>query len=276
MRPPLKRGEKDFVMVPNRFYNGWMKEVDGHEWMVLCYILRKTVGWNKAEDWIKYEDFLESLHISRRTLARCLVTLEKKEMIFKRREKYKGVLDRIFYRLNIESAGIAFKGDSDNSHECQKYTRKSSHGCQKYTRDECQKYTHQNTISTKNNKYKDSVIPLSGNNSAGGKPPAQNEVNYLQNCFFEKLKSKIENPAFNWGIAGKIMKSLLKTQSRQEIELSISRFFSTGNKFIISRGWKIEDFQQNYNAYKSGVAEKAQSGKNPKGEAGKYDGLEEH
>jgi hypothetical protein len=116
---------------------------------------------------------------------------------------------------------------------------------------------------------------LAGNNSEGKELPPQNDVNYLQTCFFEKLKTKIENPTFNWGIAGKVLKSLLKTQSRQEIELSINHFFNTGNKFIISRGWKIEDFQQHYNAYKSGVAEKTQSSKHPKGEAGKYDGLEE-
>lgn len=285
MRAPIKRGKKNYIKIPNQFFNGWMKEVNKNEWVVLCFILRKTVGWNKTEDWIKYDDFLKVLSLSRRTLIRSLFSLEKKEMIFKRVEKYKGTLSKIFYRLNIEPyADNEYKNSihktihecqkhTRNNNECHRYTREPSHECQKYTRDECHQYTLQNNNSIKDN----NIGPPTGNTP--NKQTENSTLRQLQEYYFEKLKAKIDNPIFNWGIAGKRLNELLKTQTEQEIRHSIDNFFITEDQFIIGRGWMIEDFVQHYNAYKAGfirgLRNDGRRRYHPRAEPGKYDGLEE-
>jgi len=101
MRKPLSRPSNNFVAVPNEYFNGWLKEVSPSETVLLNFILRKTIGFRKQEDWISISQFIKGTGLSKGTIISGLKNLVKKEMIFKRVEGNPGE-EKIYYKLNIE------------------------------------------------------------------------------------------------------------------------------------------------------------------------------
>ena len=101
-RKPLPRPSKSFVAVPNEYFNGWLKEISSAECLILSFIIRKTLGYQKAEDWISLSQFEDNTGLSKKTIIKCLKSLESKEMVFRRMEGIPG-REKVYWRLNIES-----------------------------------------------------------------------------------------------------------------------------------------------------------------------------
>lgn len=72
----------------------------------------------------------------------------------------------------------------------------------------------------------------------------------LQDYYFQKLKSRIDNPVFNFTVAAGCLDRLLKTQSFEEIKSTIDNFFETKDKFFINSGYDVKKFASSYNAFK--------------------------
>jgi len=81
-------------------------------------------------------------------------------------------------------------------------------------------------------------------------PDRSAPVLQLQDYFYEKLKTKFDKPDFNYSMAGKKFKELLKTQNVDDIKLTIDSFFNTKEEFYIKKGYDIRDFSSQYNAFK--------------------------
>lgn len=104
MRKPLSRPNKHFVAIPNEFFNGWLKELEPSETHLLNFIMRKILGYRKEEDWITISQFVKDTKLSKPTIQKCLKSLEKKEMIFKKQTgKGRGI--KTYWKLNIEGNG---------------------------------------------------------------------------------------------------------------------------------------------------------------------------
>ena len=103
MREPLIKQGHNYVSVPNEFFDVWLKELNGSECNILCFLMRKTLGWNKLEDWISLSQFKANTGLSIPTLIANLRTLQDKGMIFCRAE---GTIEsgsqKLFYTLNAK------------------------------------------------------------------------------------------------------------------------------------------------------------------------------
>lgn len=106
MRKPLPYPNKEFVPVPNEYFDVWQKELNPSQTKILDFIVRKTLGYQKQEDWISNGQIEEGTNLSRPTVIEHLKQLVEKEMIFRREEgTAKSGIQKIFYKLNIEQKG---------------------------------------------------------------------------------------------------------------------------------------------------------------------------
>lgn len=111
------------------------------------------------------------------------------------------------------------------------------------------------------------------------KPDGASPVKILIDDFYKKLERKIqEKPVgFNGGLAGRGFKEILKKSSPEEIQIRMDCWFASDDQFIAKRGWKIQDFFQNYNNLKNGPMTGGKSANGNAGFAapipGKYDNL---
>lgn len=59
------------------------RHLSSYEWRCLLFVLRKTYGWNKKEDWISLSQFVEATEIQRPHVCRALKMLSKQNIITK-------------------------------------------------------------------------------------------------------------------------------------------------------------------------------------------------
>ncbi len=90
--PGFRFPEKNYYQFPKDL-NGYYNQLNGNEFKVLSYIIRKTWGFNKIEDKISYSQFLKGvvnkegitiftgLGMSEDTLTHCLKSLKEKGFI---------------------------------------------------------------------------------------------------------------------------------------------------------------------------------------------------
>lgn len=79
---PFDKPESQFTQLHNTIFDVIMRECTPNEWQVLCAIIRKTRGWDKAEDDISYSQIIELTGIvSRTTISKSLQGLIQKNMI---------------------------------------------------------------------------------------------------------------------------------------------------------------------------------------------------
>ena len=100
MRKPLSIPDKNYLKIPNEFVDDWMTELAPSETVIFLIILRKTLGYQKSEDWISLSQFEAATGLSRPTVIKALKILQKKEMILTLNLEQKGV--KFLYQLNIE------------------------------------------------------------------------------------------------------------------------------------------------------------------------------
>lgn len=95
--------------------------------------------------------------------------------------------------------------------------------------------------------------PTNPKNSSRKKASVPSEVTLLINEFFEGQQAVLgEKPRFNGGAAGRYFKKLLKDFSIHEIRKRMGFWFSSREKFIQTRSFRVEDFQSRFNALKDG------------------------
>ncbi len=76
IRPFARQGH--FTVIDNFILDYIMPNVSPTEWKVLCFIIRKTVGWQKAEDKLSISQIKEGTGInSRTTISNAVSNLEK-------------------------------------------------------------------------------------------------------------------------------------------------------------------------------------------------------
>ena len=80
IKPFARQG--NFTAVDNAIFDHIMPKLNGSEWMVLCLIIRKTIGWHKDADGISYSQFIEHTGIkSNTTIQKALNGLIDKRLI---------------------------------------------------------------------------------------------------------------------------------------------------------------------------------------------------
>ncbi|MDY6867468.1 MAG: replication protein [Chloroflexota bacterium] len=79
---PFNKPESQFTQLHNSIFDVIMRECTPNEWQVLCAVIRKTRGWDKAGDKISYSQIMDLTGIaSKSTVSRAVQGLIKKSMI---------------------------------------------------------------------------------------------------------------------------------------------------------------------------------------------------
>lgn len=82
--------ENGYTKIANELYDAILKwKFSGYEYRILIFIIRKTYGWDKKEDWIALSQFQEATGIQISHICRTLNLLEKQNIITKGGSKYK-------------------------------------------------------------------------------------------------------------------------------------------------------------------------------------------
>ena len=83
--------DDSFVSIATELFEALIKlRISGVENQCLRFIIRKTYGWNKKEDWIALSQFVEATGLSKPHVVRALGQLRKKNIITKK-DNGKGV-----------------------------------------------------------------------------------------------------------------------------------------------------------------------------------------
>lgn len=244
MRKPLPRPDKSFTAVPNDFFDVWMREVEPSEWKILCFIIKKTIGWNKQEDWIAMSQFINGTGLTKNTLLTHLESLVKKDMIFRRYHGPEG-MERVYYKLNIEPANelpqdtLDLGGAKIELGEGQDPVQSLIEPSAKIAPT---KYNIQKTRS------KDSAAP--------GGSDTKGFIDY----FFEQYKAKFGvKYHVNGGKEGSIAKALLKKMTLEELKKRVDVFLSTQDAFYEKAGYTIGCFSSQINKLNLKIAGKTKS-----------------
>jgi hypothetical protein len=96
-RAALERGS---VPVPWFFLDALMPAVTPHEFVVLLFVWRKTVGWDKARDWISLSQMQKGTGLSRNTILRA-VGLWCSVGLVMRLERH-GIRGTVAYAVNVD------------------------------------------------------------------------------------------------------------------------------------------------------------------------------
>ncbi len=96
---PFAHTGDNFTTLTNYMLDIIMPELPANAWEVLCYIHRKTHGWNKESDELSYTQIAAGTGIkSSATISEALKLLEKKQYIIKTiGDKW----DTVSYRINV-------------------------------------------------------------------------------------------------------------------------------------------------------------------------------
>lgn len=99
IKPFARQG--NFTQVDNAVFDEIMPTLNGSEWMVLSFIIRKTVGWQKDSDGISYSQFIKGTGISSNsTIKKALDSLVKKRLVLVGKTGNRS--DCHYYKLNTD------------------------------------------------------------------------------------------------------------------------------------------------------------------------------
>ena len=100
MTKPFAR-QGHFTTVDNAVFDEIMPELSGSEWKILCFIIRKTIGWKKESDEIAYSQFRDGAGIkSNTTVQKAINGLLDKGLVLV--GKTDSMTDAHHYKLNTD------------------------------------------------------------------------------------------------------------------------------------------------------------------------------
>jgi len=98
---PLAIPEKEFMIIPNALFDIVFPTLTASEWAILCFILRKTRGFQKEYDKISYSQIIGGTPIkSKGTVSRCIKSLQERRLILKTTDD----LGQCYYKPNANFA----------------------------------------------------------------------------------------------------------------------------------------------------------------------------
>ena len=102
--------ENNFTQVPNDILEALARtHLSPYESNVILFIIRKTFGWNKTEDWISLSQIAEGTKIAKPNVCRTLNSLKRRNIIERPDRWHVGLqLDHTFWCLN-RSVTVAVK-----------------------------------------------------------------------------------------------------------------------------------------------------------------------
>lgn len=108
---PFAQTGDNYTTFTNYMLDIIMPELPANAWKALCYIYRKTVGWNKESDELSYTQIASGTGIkSSATISEALKVLEAKQYIIKTPgDKWDTVTYKINLALEIEANDTASK-----------------------------------------------------------------------------------------------------------------------------------------------------------------------
>ena len=94
--------ENNFTQVPNDILEALAKtHLAPNESKTVFFIIRKTFGWNKTEDWISLSQIVEGTGIAKPNVCRTLNSLKRKNIIERPDRWHVGLqLDHTLWRIN--------------------------------------------------------------------------------------------------------------------------------------------------------------------------------
>lgn len=215
-------------------------KANGSQFRILWAIIRKTYGWKKKEDNISYGQIAKATGLGRRQAIRECKKLQERR-ILKMDRRYR--INKIGFQKDYDKwilGGLKRHLVANPTPDDQKDTGVVAKQTPEVVSNQTPTIKNKEILTIKKNqKPKKARTPK-------GDP----RVTELQTFYLEALKTKIDNPTFNYPIAGKKFKELLRTQTPEEIKAKIIEWFSKADRFYVCRGYRVEDFASQYNALK--------------------------
>ena len=102
--------ENNFTQGPNDILEALARtRLSPYESNVILFIIRKTFGWNKTEDWISLSQIAEGTKIAKPNVCRTLNSLKRRNIIERPDRWHVGLqLDHTLWRIN-RSVTVAVK-----------------------------------------------------------------------------------------------------------------------------------------------------------------------
>lgn len=85
-----------YTKIPNIVLDQLMKTINGSDFKVYCFLLRRTMGENSIECTVGLKTIIRETGCSRATVVKALKTLEKEKLMYKKRTS-----DTNIYSVNI-------------------------------------------------------------------------------------------------------------------------------------------------------------------------------
>jgi phage replication O-like protein O len=86
------RLEREFLQAPNSLFEHLANTyLSPYESKVINFIIRKTFGWNKVEDWISLSQIEEATGIAKPNVSRTLNSLKRRNIIRRPNSKHLGL-----------------------------------------------------------------------------------------------------------------------------------------------------------------------------------------
>ncbi len=91
-----------FTRVPNEILEALARtHLSPYESKIIFFIIRKTYGWNKTEDWISLSQIVEGTGIAKPNVSRTLNSLKRRNIIERPDRWHVGFqLDHTLWRIN--------------------------------------------------------------------------------------------------------------------------------------------------------------------------------
>ncbi len=96
----MEKSDDPFVRLPTPFHEALCRtRIAGEPRMILDAIIRKTIGWQKKEDWISLSQFMEMTGLQKNAICRAIAHLERMKIIHKKENGKKS-----FYSVELKTA----------------------------------------------------------------------------------------------------------------------------------------------------------------------------
>ena len=96
------RLKREFLQAPNVLFENLARTyLSPNESKIVSFIIRKTYGWHKLEDWIALSQIVEATGIAKPNVSRTLNSLKRRNIIERPDRWHVGLqLDHTLWRLN--------------------------------------------------------------------------------------------------------------------------------------------------------------------------------
>jgi len=99
------RLKREFLQAPNVLFENLARTyLSPNESKIVSFIIRKTYGWHKLEDWIALSQIVEATGIAKPNVSRTLNSLKRRNIIERPDSKHVGL--QINYSLWLQSKSV--------------------------------------------------------------------------------------------------------------------------------------------------------------------------